>query len=372
MADDRYGWLDADAAERLLRGEPVVPGGAPETPHQQEQGARDAETAARLDALLRSLRHQGSPRRPADRALPGEEAAVAAFRAARGAPERPSPEVAPGRVRWRGLWSGLGRPVRAGLGVGLLACTLGGVAFAAQTGVLPAPFGRSSAGVGTSSTLSPSASRDATTPDGAPDAPRPSRGSGVDGARGDAGPSASGRDGDGAPDARPGERHGGTPSAGASHQARVELCLRYHDGTLTAVDLAALRRLAGGADAVADFCADRPADERGGGTGGGDETSPPSPTDDPGDDPGDGDGTPEDSPSPGNSQEPTPGSTTPEPPGGDGDQDDGAAEQDATRGGGPTPEDGAPGATGPGATATPSASSGAGAPAPGGTHVPGA
>ncbi len=65
MADDhRYEWLDDDAAERLL------------TPAQSPSADPEAEAERRLAALLRSLT-------PAPEALPGEEAALAAFRAAR-------------------------------------------------------------------------------------------------------------------------------------------------------------------------------------------------------------------------------------------------------------------------------------------------
>ncbi|MGA5133163.1 hypothetical protein ACPCTO_25495 [Streptomyces olivoreticuli] len=65
MADDhRYEWLDDDAAERLL------------TPAQSPSADPEAEAERRLAAFLRSLT-------PAPQALPGEEAALAAFRAAR-------------------------------------------------------------------------------------------------------------------------------------------------------------------------------------------------------------------------------------------------------------------------------------------------
>ncbi|MEU5421379.1 hypothetical protein ACFY1P_27685 [Streptomyces sp. NPDC001407] len=67
MADDhRYDWLDDDAVERLL------------TPAQSPSAGPEAEL--RLAALLRSLAPE--PARP-DHALPGEEAALAAFRTAR-------------------------------------------------------------------------------------------------------------------------------------------------------------------------------------------------------------------------------------------------------------------------------------------------
>ncbi|MEU3709223.1 hypothetical protein [Streptomyces catenulae] len=110
MADDRYNWLDNDAAERLLRGEPV---------------GTTADGARELALLLEGA----APAEPAAGPLPGEESAVAAFRRAH--PAAPSRPVAR---------AGLARPFRRGFAVALAACALGGVAVAAGTGVLPSPF----------------------------------------------------------------------------------------------------------------------------------------------------------------------------------------------------------------------------------------
>ncbi|MET7629616.1 hypothetical protein [Streptomyces sp. NPDC005078] len=180
MADEQHEWLDKDAAERLLRGEPVDP----------VDGHARTE-AARLMAALAAARGA----RAADGELPGEAAALAAFRAvpraARtrgrsetqaaqatgyatqssepGQPEqmgqpgrgvRPGPPETLGAIRigpalsarssssffdgssgggmrprrWR-------RPLRFGLAASLAGFALGGVAVAAGTGVLPGPFG---------------------------------------------------------------------------------------------------------------------------------------------------------------------------------------------------------------------------------------
>ncbi|MFI5621670.1 hypothetical protein [Streptomyces sp. NPDC051567] len=73
MADERDRWLDGAAADRLLRGEPVEPVGPAAAPRAREDAAR---LRAALDALA------APP--AADRELPGEAAALAAFRAARG------------------------------------------------------------------------------------------------------------------------------------------------------------------------------------------------------------------------------------------------------------------------------------------------
>ncbi|MEU3754536.1 hypothetical protein AB0H17_17470 [Streptomyces olivoreticuli] len=181
MADDhRYEWLDDDAVERLL------------TPAQSPSADPEAEAERRLAALLRSLT-------PAPQALPGEEAALAAFRAARA--ERtsdahafaaasasegaataahglipgavpsvtdttgpaqisddasaaaastpttrvtdPDPVVRIGVVdRARGLFGRRWRPVKVAVAMAVAGCAIGGVAVAAGTGVLSAPFGR--------------------------------------------------------------------------------------------------------------------------------------------------------------------------------------------------------------------------------------
>ncbi|WP_369777983.1 hypothetical protein [Streptomyces sp. R33] len=71
MADERNRWLDKAAAERVLRGGPAAPGA--------DRRAQEAE--ARLRAALDML---AAPQPPAGVELPGEAAAVAAFRAARG------------------------------------------------------------------------------------------------------------------------------------------------------------------------------------------------------------------------------------------------------------------------------------------------
>lgn len=138
MADEHYRWLDRETAERLLRGE---------SPEAVDPAAR--EQAERLARTLGALSVEPSP---AKVELPGEEAALAAFRAARTGNDvaalgrrgrahssdaglvrlgRPASTV-PGS-RW-------GRPVRYGLTAALAVGMLGGVAVAAATGVLPTPF----------------------------------------------------------------------------------------------------------------------------------------------------------------------------------------------------------------------------------------
>ncbi|WP_258572772.1 hypothetical protein [Streptomyces sp. KM273126] len=144
MADEQYKWLDRDAAESLLRGEPL------------EAVDADARTAVgrltgALDALTADLPST-------DAELPGEEAALAAFRKARaerdgedttlssrGRTDATEGSADAGLVRFgwpepeerRARW---GRPVRFAMAAALAAGMLGGVAVAAGTGVLPTPF----------------------------------------------------------------------------------------------------------------------------------------------------------------------------------------------------------------------------------------
>ncbi|KUH36631.1 MULTISPECIES: hypothetical protein [Streptomyces] len=153
MADERYEWLDHEAAERLLRGEPVDA----DDDYTRLQAERLAEAleSARADAARTRTGPAG--------ALPGEEAALTAFRAARstrvdgrapgagrdlgavriGGSPRPA-----GRAR---AWT---RPARWGLAASVAGLAVGGVAVAAGTGVLP-DFGRDAAPVPAASASAP-------------------------------------------------------------------------------------------------------------------------------------------------------------------------------------------------------------------------
>ncbi|MEU9091185.1 hypothetical protein [Streptomyces sp. NPDC048428] len=164
MADEQHEWLDKAAAERILRREPVDPADG--------RLRQDAERlAAALDVVARTAR-------PATGELPGEAAALAAFRAARrptartasapaappraarasgtdGSTESESGMLAPVHIRSAGSGTASGaagsrgprpmrwsRPIRFGLVASLACCAIGGVAVAAGTGMLPGPFGR--------------------------------------------------------------------------------------------------------------------------------------------------------------------------------------------------------------------------------------
>ncbi|MEV5883980.1 hypothetical protein AB0L74_14850 [Streptomyces sp. NPDC052020] len=134
MADEQDKWLDRETAERLLRGEPLDP---------VDPSAR--ERAERLAAALRAL---AAPCPPPGGQLPGEAAALAAFRAAHAdgtaasgtgsgtAPADPAATGGRGARPPRRV-----RPLRLTLAAVLAAGMVGGVAVAAGTGTLPAPFG---------------------------------------------------------------------------------------------------------------------------------------------------------------------------------------------------------------------------------------
>ncbi|MDQ1036566.1 hypothetical protein QFZ75_002982 [Streptomyces sp. V3I8] len=192
-------WLDRDTAERLLRGEPL------ETADAGVRAQADRLSGA-FDALIATT--AGTP--SADTELPGEEAALAAFRTARtgrdgkaagqaeptgqagragqygrtGQPDRgphartntvalprtpaPGTSLDAGLVRLGGpgrerrvpsLW---GRPVRYGLAAALAAGMIGGVAAAATAGVLA--FGGEEPESGASATAAVTPDRPSRTP----------------------------------------------------------------------------------------------------------------------------------------------------------------------------------------------------------------
>ncbi|MGW0612914.1 hypothetical protein [Streptomyces sp. NPDC002788] len=148
MADEQYRWLDRETAERLLSGEPLE--------------AVDGDGRGQAERLARTLGALSASPPPTSEELPGEAAAVAAFRKARaegadtvatraviggedvseagdaglvriGTP-RGSGSAVVGKSRWA-------RPARLALAAAVAVGMVGGVAVAAGTGVLGAPFG---------------------------------------------------------------------------------------------------------------------------------------------------------------------------------------------------------------------------------------
>lgn len=142
MADEQYRWLDRETAERLLRGESLE--------------AVDAVARDQAERLAKTLGALSVEHPMGNAELPGEAAALAAFRTARSgrSPERSALGhraravssdaglVRIGRHATATRGSRWGRSLRLGLSAALAAGMVGGVAVAAGTGVLPVPFGK--------------------------------------------------------------------------------------------------------------------------------------------------------------------------------------------------------------------------------------
>ncbi|CAL9474861.1 hypothetical protein [Streptomyces sp. enrichment culture] len=270
MADEQDKWLDRGTAERLLRGESL---------EAVDPSARDQ--AERLSRALGALSAEAAP---ATGELPGEQAALAAFRKAREAAEAgrtaaahapsaaraPAPGADPDLIRVAApARTGIParrprrvRPARLALAAALAAGTLGGVAVAAGSGALPTPFGdagpRPAATAGTTSgrslaSPSPRAVPDAGNGTGAPavkgtpdDRAEGSRDTGPGGIRGqDSGPGRDTASGTGTPSA--------TPGTGWLRDADACRALRNGEG-LDAGRRRALEHLAGGAARVSRYC----------------------------------------------------------------------------------------------------------------------
>jgi hypothetical protein len=255
MADEQYSWLNRETAERLLRGESV---GA--------VGAVDASARDQAERLAGALGALSVPDASADGELPGEAAAMAAFRKAadgrvadaadRSVTDRdPSGDVGVIRIggparaahgRTRSRWR---RPVRLGVAAALLLGSVGGAAALAVTGVIPGPF--DDADPGPAATVSA-----AVTPDRGPGSASPD-GSATEGSGTPATGGASGGAGGDDPD-RDGASTGAGPGApgkpGGSHGITAA-CRDLRDGKdLGAGRKRALERAAGGASRVRTYC----------------------------------------------------------------------------------------------------------------------
>ncbi|GAA2510358.1 hypothetical protein [Streptomyces longisporus] len=266
-------WLDRETAELLLRGESLES----VDPASRDQAERLAKT---LDGLIVE-----APLSSAE--LPGEAAALAAFRAARSGalPEQVAAgrhrsrsrasdaglvriggsDAAPRRSRW-------GRPARFGLTAALAAGMVGGVAFAATSGVLPTPFGHDEPGPVASVSVGASPNRPLVSPS-------------QNSALGDTTP-----DGTSSPSAGPTTRHGSTgggssakPGSGSQDGQATgggwwlgapAACRDVRDGKeLTGDRRRALEGAAGGSGAarVWKYCKNVLAGTDGASRGGGDE-----------------------------------------------------------------------------------------------------
>ncbi|MGX1908657.1 hypothetical protein ACWIID_07345 [Streptomyces phaeochromogenes] len=279
MADEQYRWLDRETAERLLRGEPLDAVDA----DNRDQADRLTEALEALDALGA----QTAESKPADAELPGEEAALAAFRKARTGKNGEQATLGP-RTRTRSAASataassaasqissdaGLihlgrpaehrrvpsrwGRPVRYGLAAALAAGMIGGAAMAATSGVLP--FGGEEPEPGASATVSVTPDRPLVSPSpekkpGGPDKPRPDSSAGgptgKDSAPG--GEARGGTDPGARPDPRDDRREGRTLRG---WRWLATACRDYRDGkNLDSERRRGLEDAANGSEQVKKYC----------------------------------------------------------------------------------------------------------------------
>lgn len=251
MADEQYRWLDRETAERLLRGESL---------EAVDESARDQ--AERLAARLGELSARATA---ADAELPGEEAAVAAFRKARESPEEERTDAArrPGAAG-QGADAGLfrlggagrrppraprwARPARLGLAAALTAGMLGGVAVAAGTGVLRTPFDDHRPGPAASVSASPQL------PQGSPSTE--SLLGGESGAARTGTPSAGTAPSSDGASGKPQERNTGAPDTpGNRWRGALTSCRALRDGKpLDAGRRRSLEGFAGGSGRLDAFC----------------------------------------------------------------------------------------------------------------------
>ncbi|QKW08776.1 hypothetical protein HUT18_22760 [Streptomyces sp. NA04227] len=284
MADEHNRWLSPEAAERLLGGEAL--GGVDD--HARAQ----AERLRRSLAALREV--------PQDEAgeLPGEEAALAAFRSARKAPlvataavsyresatAREASPHAPRTGARRGASAGgahhvvsrrvggdtgsvrWGRPVRWGMAAAVAACMIGGVAVAGSAGVLPSPF--KDPRPAPASSVSPDPDEEAPLSSGFPDSPdaendRTPRSEGSSREPGDkpsSGDAEAGGGGSpvptipGLPDRDRDKIERPENNSEELWRRAIDACRQYKDGTLAAEKRRALEEAAKGAERLDRYC----------------------------------------------------------------------------------------------------------------------
>ncbi|MDF3298266.1 extensin [Streptomyces tropicalis] len=261
MADEQYRWLDRDTAERLLRGEPL--------------DTVDASARERAERLARALNALSVVPDVTEPELPGEAAAMAAFRKARAeaadavvsrAPSAPARTRDAGLVRigahaaGRGRRVRWGRPVRLAVSAALAAGAVGGVA-AAATGVLPTPFGGNEPHQGTtvSTATTPDASVEPPASQGTAGgrSPLPVPGVTGSGASGTAAPDTSRGSGAPSPGASSGSAADETPGAGPARgwKGLVSACRDLREGRGLGADRKrALDGAAGGSARVWTYC----------------------------------------------------------------------------------------------------------------------
>ncbi|MEJ1197162.1 MULTISPECIES: hypothetical protein [unclassified Streptomyces] len=281
MADEQDRWLDRETAEILLRGESL---------EAVDPAARDR--AERLAGALGAL---SVPPVPTSGELPGEAAALAAFRKVRAeradAPQGTSaalghgtaaPPSDAGLVRIGPRGDGARRPrrhrpLRLGLAAALTVGMIGGAAVAAGTGALPTPFDGTRPDPAATVSAAASPDRPLASPSpldgvrggpvpGSPTPGAPARG----GARDDA---------DGDTDQDPGTDQDADADGRATGGGRPDLAASCRDVRagkgLDGARRRALKEAAGGSSRVVKYCrnllagTDSGAQDRGGGREGG-------------------------------------------------------------------------------------------------------
>ncbi|WP_329337787.1 hypothetical protein OG252_20510 [Streptomyces sp. NBC_01352] len=269
MADEHYRWLDRETAERLLSGESL-----------DAVDAADRDQAERLAKTLGAL----SVDSPAGAELPGEAAALAAFRKARtdrvddwvgdrAVDDSGARASRDRRSRPRSSDAGLvriggpdpdaprrrrTRPVRLGLAAALAVGMAGGVAFAAGTGALPFKDSEPEPAASVSAAVTPDRPLVTPSPKGPQSEPTP------DGATGDTGQGSSrdtARGGSATPDdgSQTGTGNGADGQEGRSGgewSGAVSACSAVRDGErLSSERRRALEGAAGGSAKVWKYCA---------------------------------------------------------------------------------------------------------------------
>ncbi|WP_051926648.1 hypothetical protein [Streptomyces durhamensis] len=268
MADEQDKWLNRETAERLLRGESLE--------------AVDASARDQAERLSRALGALSSEAAPATGELPGEQAALAAFRKAREAAETertaaapfaggtgrsvPGADAglvrigAPGRTGTPARRPRWGRPVRLALAAAMAVGTVGGVAMAAGSGMLHTPFAPEKPGPSASASVSPD---ETSAVPFAPVPPEGTSGTTVDPGAPSGGPR--GRSGDAPGEAAgPDDRAGGSDAPGTGEPSgsprgrwkdAAAACRDIRDGReLEAGRRRALENLAGGSARVSRYC----------------------------------------------------------------------------------------------------------------------
>ncbi|MFI6690413.1 hypothetical protein ACIBLA_01375 [Streptomyces sp. NPDC050433] len=278
MAHERETWLDHGVAELLLRGRPVETADA----HAQAQADRLARVLEDASRVAGADAEAGARTAEPSAELPGEAAALAAFRQAVGTVGRPARTDARaagiGTVRLDPESGGarlpsFGRPLRLGLAAAMAGCALSGVA--AGAGYLYAPSAgesppRPANSVSDAVTPEPLVSETPSNSLNSP--PLPSDTAGDDGTD-LVSPGASGSDAGASGGATDKGKGGKDQSAGDGwkdgdgekwYAKLVQACHEYRNGTIADSKKKLLEDAAKGPEGVSRFCGQLLNEDRGG------------------------------------------------------------------------------------------------------------